>query len=338
MQARLKLLLLIAGTALLAGALWYCQKQRSPQTPATTAPASQPLSTEQSASKAATASSSPIQVRTNLDLETLSPAIRPIVDEQAGYLARLSSARKGMTKLSDADRQGLYAFLLQRSPLDEGQQGHVLKNELLNALCALNPPPAGLGSLLAQMYRDRNQNVVLRDYAVQHLVSFYKQIERVAETERESWRGEQAQARDVLWEALGENDSSIAGTALLGLAQLSEERPQAFDRERIGAAALQLSGQGAGELTRIAALQVSARLGINDARPVLMQTAQQGQSIPLRISAIGALGVLGDAQAVPLLNGFLEGPEERLRLPARRALQQIQLKERQGQAGKTEIN
>jgi hypothetical protein len=244
-----------------------------------------------------------------------------------------------MTNLSDADQQGLYTFLLRRSPLDEGQQGHVLKNELLNALCALNPPPANLGSLLAQVYRDRNQNAVLRDYAVQHLVSFYKQIERVSGTERESWRSEQAQARDVLWEALSETDTSIAGTALLGLAQLSEERPDAFDRERIGAVALQLSGEGgAGELTRIAALQVSARLGVNDARPVLMQTAQQGQSIPLRISAIGALGVLGGSEAVPLLNGFLEGPEERLKLPARRALQQIQLKERQGQVGKTEMN
>jgi len=79
-----------------------------------------------------------------------------------------------------------------------------------------------------------------------------------------------------------------------------------------------------GELTRITAIQVCAQLNVQDALPVIQAAVQNGQTMTVRISAIGALGSLGGAEVIPLLNSVLQGTEERLKLPAQHALNQIE--------------
>jgi len=309
-----KTLLLATGLALLIGAVWLVRKQPVAAKSESKSVLTSTVSKGDEPKNSTVASSHLDQP----NLNTVSAAVRLIVDEQAGYNARLAAIREAISHLSDADRQALYTFLLQQSPLDGDQHNHVLKNMLMDGLCALNPPPTGLGDVLAQLYHDKSQNVVLRDYAVQHMTALY-------EASGNS-RNNLSQIRDTLWEALKETDSSIAGSALLGLEQLSKTQSD-FDRSRVAKAALQLAGdKDTGELARITAFQVCAQTGLQDALPVLEQAAQQGQSIPLRISAIGALGTMGDAQAVPLLNTLLNGTEERLKLPAQHALAQIELK------------
>ena len=44
--------------------------------------------------------------------------------------------------LSDADWRLLRSFLVQNDPADSGQLGQQLKNNLMDRLCALVPPPA----------------------------------------------------------------------------------------------------------------------------------------------------------------------------------------------------
>ena len=265
-------------------------------------------------------------------LDALSVTIRSIVDAKEEYLKRQASVAAVTTNLTVVDRQALYAFLLQPDPSDHEQSGQVLKNHLLDRLCELDPLSTGLAEVLTGMYHDKNQDIVLRDYAVQHLAAYYEQLEITRQNDPQV----QQTVQGVFWEALAETDSSIAGTALLALTRLSEGRSE-FDQNRIRAAALQLAGAGqAGELTRSTALQVSARLGTKEALPVLMQVAADGGTLPLRISAIGALGTLGAPEAVSLLNTFLAGPEARLKLPARQALRQIELKTSQARAAGTE--
>src|SRR5205085_2658349 len=107
----------------------------------------------------------------------------------------------------------------------------------------------------------------------------------------------------IFWEALRESDNSIAGTALLGLFHLSREMPSDFDEKSIARAALQLAGgDGVGELSRITAFQICARLNLPGALPAIWQAARSGETVPLQISAISALGALGDGQAKPFLN------------------------------------
>ena len=238
---------------------------------------------------------------------------------RAGALALVS------TNLTEPDGQTLRGLLLRSDPEDAEQGGQVFKNQLLDALCALNPPPPWLGETLVQMYRDRSQNEVIRDYAVQHLAAYYEQMELTQPDASQTRQPAQA----VLWEALSETDSSIAGTALLALNRLSAGRAE-FDRTRLGAEALRLAQEGgAGDLSRATAFQVCAQLGIDEALPVLERAARQARSMPLRISAVGALGVLGSAQAKPILSELQTSGETELKLPVTQALKGLERKARQ---------
>jgi hypothetical protein len=255
---------------------------------------------------------------------------RQIVDRQTPYDQRLAAARTLAPKLSSTDVDALYGFLRQQQEHDEEQLGQMLKNELLDRLCDLNPPPPRLGELLAQMYRDQSQNVVMRDYAVQHLAALYEQLSAGPAPERQARNQELAGARSVFQEALAETDSSIAGTALLAMSRLSRRYAEEFDARQIGGSALQMATRKTtGELTRITAFQVCAQLGMGDALPVVWQAAREGESFPLRISAVGALGVLGGADQVPFLKGLVEGTEEPVKPAARRALKQIAARQRE---------
>jgi len=54
-----------------------------------------------------------------------------------------------------------------------------------------------------------------------------------------------------------------------------------------------------------------------------------------RISAVASLGMLGGAEVKPFLQELLNGVEERLKLPARQALNRIQQQETQAAKAET---
>jgi hypothetical protein len=227
-------------------------------------------------------------------------------------------------RLADVDRQSLYDFLRQAGPEDREQSGQVLKNELLNALCELSPPPAGLRELLTQIYQDTSQDEVVRDYAVQHLAAFYRQMAGAAVMDAPSQADELLRTRQTLADALNNTDGSLAGTALLGLSQLSAAGYPGVDPDPIRAAALKLAGNGgAGELSRITAFQVCASLNVTNALPFIAGAARQGETVPVAISAIAALGALGGPDQIPFLNSLIQGGNDRLKLPAQHALSLI---------------
>jgi hypothetical protein len=75
------------------------------------------------------------------------------------------------------------------------------------------------------------------------------------------------------------------------------------------------------ELARITALQVCAQLGVKDVLPLALQFAESAKSIPLRVSAIAAVGQLGGAEVTAYLENLAAGNDARLAVPARAALQ-----------------
>jgi hypothetical protein len=209
---------------------------------------------------------------------------------------------------------------LERDPLDDQQLGQILKNKLMDVLSVMNPPLAGLGDVLIQVYRDRGQNEVLRDYAVQHLATYDGQLEA---TSGSAAVPERQAIQKVMWEALNETSDSIAGTALLGLNRLSTEGAD-VNQNRLGQMALAMANDNtAEELTRITAWQICAQRNIQDALPTVEGAAQNGATIPQQISAIGALGLLGGPNDLQLLQNLLRGNEERLKLPAQTAISRI---------------
>jgi hypothetical protein len=252
------------------------------------------------------------------------------VNEQADYRQRQEAVRTlAAGKLNESDRDILYSFLRRHTAADGGQSGQVLKNQLLDALCGMKTPPAGLGELLSQIYQDQSQDIVLRDYAVQHMAAYYRQMTAATGVDDQTRSDEVKLAQQMLWDALNNTGSSIAGTALLGLSHLSKDGYPGFDQNKIADKALDLAGRNGDELTRITAIQVCASLNVSLALPVVLGAAQAGETEPVEISAIGALGSLGGSGQIQFLDSVLNGSNDRLKAPAQQALNQIQKRLRQ---------
>ena len=129
--------------------------------------------------------------------------------------------------------------------------------------------------------------------------------------------------RQALWQAAEETDSSIAGTALLALNDLAQNNAE-FEKDKIARTALKLAGnEQCGELARITAVQICGQTDATQAAPLILQLAQNAGSIPLRITAIAALGDLGDRSAEGFLQQIAAGNEDRLKPAAESALKRL---------------
>jgi hypothetical protein len=248
------------------------------------------------------------------EAEVLAPErIREIVNLRADPLSRLKQLRSLKQPLNEGEVNALFGFLGQRHAEDESQLGHVIKNEIMDTLSAISPLPSGCEENLVRIYRDPAQHIVIRDYALQHLSKMY-------DTTKEG----KDLILGVLVEALGETGSSIAGTALLGLNSLAAAHPE-IPAGQVRTVAAQLTQEpGASELTRITAVQVCAQQNLTEVLPSLAALARSAESIPLRISAIGAIGQMGSTQEVSVLKEILEEKNQRLTSVATLALSSLQ--------------
>lgn len=262
--------------------------------------------------------------KSTTELARIPETVRNIVDLNHNYRERLETTLKLPSNLSSAELDPLFAFLRERYAEDEDQGGHALKNDIMDALTRQEPLTPQIVALFAEVYRDRNQHVVVRDYAVQHLSMSYERLIPAQDAKTDGSRPVRAEIAGFLWEALAETDSTIAGTALMGLNRISESTAE-LDRNRIAAAALKLAGDPTvGDAARISALQVGARLNNPATLPLSLQLLEGETPAGLRLSAIGAIGLLGGQRELPALNRIIEQGSPMLRPAAVAAVGRIQ--------------
>ena len=251
-----------------------------------------------------------------------SPALGVIIGSvPAGIGDRLKAARRLGNSLGCDEITALYAFLKSPSgPRENNPDGlHALKNEILNALREQTVPPAGLTGMLAGIYHDPAQDSVTRDYAIQHLCAWYAQGAGDAPDAKQ-------RIRTLLKEATQE-DASIAGTAMLGLHRLSST-DATFNQPEINALAVRLACSERTEpATRIATFQVCGERSLCEALPAAESVAQASACLPLRVSAIAALGYLGGPEQARLLRRLEAGQEEPISNAIRGALRRLERKQ-----------
>ena len=217
--------------------------------------------------------------------------------------------------LTAQELQALYGYLLSPSSAasERRQEENWLRNDLMDKLTSQAALPKDLVQVLVAVYQDSVQDVVMRDYAVQHMRPAYAQ----APPE------ERTVLQQALWNAVAETDGSIAGTALLALHDLARDFKE-IDPDTLGEAALSLAGDGrCGELSRITAVQVCGRLGLKQAAPLLTQLVQDAPTVSLQIASIAALGDVGDPAARTYLQQLAGQAEPRLRPALQTALNKL---------------
>jgi hypothetical protein len=292
---------LVVTGALLAGLFWHSQRQPSSPPQAVVNPSlngevkPQPGSGERPAIA-----------------QTGEKPIKPIKPEA---LESLETALAAGLSLNPSHIGTLAKLLREIHPLDDGQAGHVRKNELMNALNRQVPLPPETVNVYAAIYRDPMQNEVIRDYAIQHV---YEAYARLGDAQSKG------AALTLLQEAASQSDSSIAGTAILALARLAQTDATVPNAEIAATAFALARNPAANTSARISALQVIGQFDAAQAVPVLVAAVNQGGSIPLQLSALGALGQVGGKEQVPLLRAIAQGDNARLKPAASGALRRME--------------
>ena len=94
------------------------------------------------------------------------------------------------------------------------------KNQIMDDL--LNQPqiPSNYGDAMIELYRDKSQDVLTRDFAVQHIGLYAQALERRGEYDAEA--AESRKLRAALFDAAGETRSIVAAAAFRALADMSE--------------------------------------------------------------------------------------------------------------------
>jgi HEAT repeats len=322
MKPTVKIACILSLTMLLGTAVWllFHRSNVSPTTPSSESSATSHVTgarngKTQSARPAADESTTSIknaEVKVDPAVERIAPAV--ITREMLSYARRVENLRTNHTELSGEEVALLNRYLrtpAASAPDPEGENW--LRNVMLDKLTTQPVVPADLPELLIGLYRDRAQDDVLRDYAVQHMALIYGRVDGVA----------QSALQDTLWQATDETDTSIGGTALLDLLELSQGT-NAVDRTRLaGVAFKHAADEGCGELTRITAVQVCGRLKTESAWPVVQQLAQAAPNQVLQNAAIAALADFGTEDAIKILEQLSASPEARQAQAAQAALNRL---------------
>ena len=195
--------------------------------------------------------------------------------------------------LNRIEREALYEYL--RSA-EVSPYTHWVKNDIMNALRNQAEPPPELTDVLLELFYDRDQDIVVRVYALQHLRPWYRMQN-------------QRDPRIIMafFDALKEVDSEVAGAALLALRYLSKDLAGINTSEIAQEAVKLMQNPDANILNRVSAMQVASMLnGKNgDASPYL-DYAAPGNGVTVRAAAIAAIGASGDYSAQGVLVDYQE--------------------------------
>ncbi len=183
-----------------------------------------------------------------------------------------------------------------------------LKNDVMNLLRSQEPPVEGQAETLIAMFEGSDiatHNSPTRhsqtpqhppavlDYCIQHLGAMVNELD-------ESVR---RRIREVLVKAAGEKWKPYAGTALYSLAE--DRRATREQESELKRLTLALCNLGVNNVARIAAIQLAGQRGYAEALPVLRETlAGPRRNAVLDTVCIGSIGLLGNADDIPILSRF----------------------------------
>jgi hypothetical protein len=232
------------------------------------------------------------------------------------YLTRCKAAQALGAELAEDEVNTLYLLLGRKVGEDELPEGQLngLKDVVAALLDNQKALPASYPDTLMTMYKDRSYDPVWRDYCIQHLGAVCSSIKDDQKLQ---------EVKEVCWKATEETDGGIAGTALITLSK--NMKTLGIEKPTLATRAFEiLTDPKSGEASKITALQICAQLGEKRALPIARQLFGADASIPMKLSAIAAIGALGDASDLPALKPYQTGRDSRLRPAVNAAIKRIE--------------
>ena len=208
---------------------------------------------------------------------------------------RLSAIQSLSPPLNEIEIEELCHFLLGPPPEARAARLHdrVVKNEILNLVRAEAEDAELITSTMIAMFEDPDQDEAVRDYALQHLRSWYRHAPI-------AHRGRIGEALSL---GLTEQESSIAGTSLLSLHSLGTDDDQTVEGIDVTSEALRMIESGQASVrAQVTAMQVAVERASGETVEVAAGWAVDPDAgYPKRLSGIAALGRSGSRTALQIL-------------------------------------
>ncbi len=162
------------------------------------------------------------------------------------------------------------------------------KNQVMDEL--LNQPqiPSDYADVMIGLYRDKSQDVLTRDFAVQHIGLYAQALRRRGEYDADA--AESSSLRAVLFDAAGETRTIVAAAAFRALADMSVFDPR-VDANRLDSLLAACTADASSDpATRSMAVQLCGERRVRSSRPAL-ESIRSDPSAPeiLRRAASRAL-------------------------------------------------
>lgn len=242
------------------------------------------------------------------------PELARITDSTLHWEERIHAVRAMPEKPEQSSVDSLFSYL--STPPDGDKENHYLVcNEIMEVLRKLNHSPELYSRQLSDLIASPSADPVIRDYAAQHLAQWISGITPEA-TEPDSAQIPAA-VETMLKEASRPENAQLTlpGTIFHALtdAVLNGSQSMEVHRDAVISQAMQVLGDPSfSTVIRSSALQAAARLGTPELREHCLQFAGNSQNPPdLRLSAIAALGQVGEQNDATLLKTLTADPEYR---------------------------
>ena len=204
--------------------------------------------------------------------------------------------------LPEKDVAALIAYLRRADNAMRIERVAALKNDVMNLLRSQEPAPKGLAETLVGMVEGNSSThnspthphpSVVLDYCIQHLGAMLDELDEKG----------RLRVRAVLAKAAKRTKQPYTGTALYSLAEDMRATPaQEAELKRL---TLALCKPSVNNVARTAAIQLAGERGYAEALPVLRETLLGARrDAVLDIVCIGSVGLLGNADDIPILSRF----------------------------------
>ena len=262
----------------------------------------------------------------SMSSESLDERVQIILGKslQSDFRSRLSAVHSLPIPLSDVDAEALVAGIIEpqhRMALGQGEWA-ALYNDVFNALntsgVSITDYPKRVLGLISEEERD----VVLRDYALQHLLSY---VEHHIEDrlEREELLGK---ISNIAFEA---KETTLPSTYLLGIYQMAG-MPGYPDSNVVASSAFEIAENSDAFMpNRVTAIQICSQLNYPAALSLSRLIAEDPtKDVGLRMASIASIGQLGTSHFIPFLRKLrhVQGSERRIVYSVDSAIKRLQSK------------
>ena len=169
------------------------------------------------------------------------------------------------------------------------------KNQVMDDLLNQQQIPSDYGDVMVELYRDKSQDVLTRDFAVQHIGLYAQALERRGEYDADASGSRKLRA--ALFDAAGETRSIVAAAAFRALADMSEFDSRVDARRLDSLLSRCAADSSSAPAARAMAVQLCGERRVKLSRPAL-ESIRSDPTAPeiLRRSANYSLALI----AVPL--------------------------------------